>query len=734
MRVLPLLPFFLIPVILATTITDLPELVVVTVATENTDGLKRLLESAKAFDIKIEVLALGEKWNGGDTRVEQGGGQKIRILSEWIEKYKDASDTMIMFVDAYDVVFNADATTILRKFFEHYSEKRLLFGAEPFCWPDQTLAPDYPIVEFGKRFLNSGLFMGYGPEVYKILKLKPVEDKDDDQLYYTMIYLDDKLRKELKMDLDSMSKIFQNLNGVIEDVELQFKDDGTPEAYNAAYNTKPLIIHGNGPSKSHLNYLGNYLGNRWNSELGCRNCGQEEEKETADDDLPVIALNLFISKPIPFIEEVLQKVSEFDYPKNKIALYIYNNQPFSIKNIQDFLKEHGKSYYTKRVINGVTEIGEREARNEAIEWDKQRNVEYGFFMDADAYFTDSKIVKDLVHHSKTYDVGIIAPMVGQPGKLFTNFWGAIAANGYYARSEDYMAIVKGNRVGYWNVPFITSAVLLNKEKLIAMKDSFSYNKNLDPDMSMCQFARDHGHFMYIDNEKSYGYLIVSDEFSETVTQGKWHPEMWQIFENRELWEARYIHPGYHKIMEPDHIVDQACPDVYDYPLMSERFCAELIEEMEGFGRWSDGSNNDKRLAGGYENVPTRDIHMNQVGFERQWLYFLDTYVRPVQEKTFIGYYHQPVESNMMFVVRYKPEEQASLRPHHDASTFSIDIALNKKGRDYEGGGVRYIRYNCTVQADEVGYAMMFPGRLTHMHEGLATTKGTRYIMVSFINP
>lgn len=57
---------------------------------------------------------------------------------------------------------------------------------------------------------------------------------------------------------------------------------------------------------------------------------------------------------------------------------------------------------------------------------------------------------------------------------------------------------------------------------------------------------------------------------------------------------------------------------------------------------------------------------------------------------------------MMFVVRYKPEEQPSLRPHHDASTFSIDIALNKKGRDYEGGGVRYIRYNCTVPADEVG--------------------------------
>lgn len=48
-------------------------------------------------------------------------------------------------------------------------------------------------------------------------------------------------------------------------------------------------------------------------------------------------------------------------------------------------------------------------------------------------------------------------------------------------------------------------------------------------------------------------------------------------------------------MEPEHVVDQACPDVYDFPLMSERFCEELIEEMEGFGRWSDGSNNVRRF-------------------------------------------------------------------------------------------------------------------------------------------
>lgn len=48
---------------------------------------------------------------------------------------------------------------------------------------------------------------------------------------------------------------------------------------------------------------------------------------------------------------------------------------------------------------------------------------------------------------------------------------------------------------------------------------------------------------------------------------------------------------------------------------------------------------DERLTGGYENVPTRDIHMNQVALEQQWLFFLREYIRPVQEKVFIGYIH-----------------------------------------------------------------------------------------------
>lgn len=56
-------------------------------------------------------------------------------------------------------------------------------------------------------------------------------------------------------------------------------------------------------------------------------------------------------------------------------------------------------------------------------------------------------------------------------------------------------------------------------------------------------------------------------------------------------------------------------------------------------RWlSDCCPQDSRLAGGYENVPTVDIHMKQVGYEDQWLQLLRTYVGPMTEHLFPGYH------------------------------------------------------------------------------------------------
>ena len=40
---------------------------------------------------------------------------------------------------------------------------------------------------------------------------------------------------------------------------------------------------------------------------------------------------------------------------------------------------------------------------------------------------------------------VLAPIVTKHGKLWSNFWGALGSDGYYARSHDYLAIVQKQR-------------------------------------------------------------------------------------------------------------------------------------------------------------------------------------------------------------------------------------------------------------------------------------------------
>lgn len=281
------------------------------------------------------------------------------------------------------------------------------------------------------------------------------------------------------------------------------------------------------------------------------------------------------------------------------------------------------------------------------------------------------------------------------------------------------------------MPYIAQAYVIRGETLrteLPQREVFS-SSDTDPDMAFCKSLRDQGIFLHLSNRHEFGRLLATSRYDTDHL----HPDLWQIFDNPVDWKEQYIHENYSRALEGDGMVEQPCPDVYWFPLLSEQMCDELVEEMEHYGQWSGGRHEDSRLAGGYENVPTVDIHMKQVGYEDQWLQLLRTYVGPMTESLFPGY-HTKARAVMNFVVRYRPDEQPSLRPHHDSSTFTLNVALNHKGLDYEGGGCRFLRYDCVISAPRKGWGLLHPGRLTHYHEGLPTTRGTRYIMVSFVDP
>ncbi|XP_050309615.1 procollagen-lysine,2-oxoglutarate 5-dioxygenase isoform X2 [Anthonomus grandis grandis] len=708
------------------------DVLVFTVATNETHGYNRYIDSVRTFGIEPKILGFGQKWKGGDM-LYPGGGWKINLLKNALKPFEGSEEKIVVFTDSYDVIFLGQLSEIIRRFKD--TGARVLFGAEPFCWPNVELAPQYPEVTKGQRFLNSGAYIGYLKEINNILNRAEIKDTEDDQLFFTKAYLDKDFRESNKIQLDHLSEIIHNLHGASDILEIKTVEHKEgPETYylkNRETGTEPLIVHGNGRSKVTLNYLSNYLPNGvWNSIDGCVSCkkGQLDLEKIKRDEWPTVLLALFVEMNTPFLEGFFKKIHQLEYPKNRIHLFVHNAMKYHTNQVNRFIEAHGAEYLSVKQIKPEDGTTEWAARDLSLDQCLAKNCEIYFAVDSIAHLDNQFTLKLLIEQNRT----VIAPMLVRPGKAWSNFWGSLTKDGFYARSNDYMDIVHNDKRGLWNVPYINSAYVINSTLLKTYdRSQLSYNKpTVDADMAICQTLRDLDVFMYVSNRVDFGHLINADSYDITRTE----PDMYQIFENEQDWEEAYIHPDYPEELNPQHKNEQPCPDVYRFPIVTRKFAQSLINMMESFGKWSSGKNEDERLEGGYEAVPTRDIHMNQVGWERHWLYFLQKYVRPLQEHVFTGYYHDPPRSLMNFVVRYRPDEQPSLRPHHDSSTYTINIALNEAGKDYSGGGCRFIRYNCSVTDSKVGWMLMHPGRLTHYHEGLLVTNGTRYIMISFVDP
>ncbi|EPY81909.1 hypothetical protein CB1_000698006 [Camelus ferus] len=154
------------------------KLLVIAVATAETEGYRPFLRSAEFFNYTVRTLGLGQEWRGGDVARTVGGGQKVRWLKKEMEKYADREDKVIMFVDSYDVILAGSPSELLKKLVR--SGSRLLFSTEGFCSPEWGLAEQDPEVGTGKRFLHSGVFVGFAPNIHQIVRPWNYKDANDD--------------------------------------------------------------------------------------------------------------------------------------------------------------------------------------------------------------------------------------------------------------------------------------------------------------------------------------------------------------------------------------------------------------------------------------------------------------------------------------------------------------------------------------------------------------------------
>lgn len=221
-----------------------------------------------------EILVLGQE-PGEYT----GLSDKPRILYNAIKKGL-IKENLIVFVDAWDVIFADTLESIIEKYKSFNSP--IVIGAEKNCFPPH-FKKEYDRLPYTSsyKYLNSGVIIADKNALITVLEamdapnlprdyhdnIKGYNHHFNDQAYFSEVYL----RQPVKMKLDYNCLIAQNMQDVTEgELFFLYQWDADYEnchksgIKNKETNKYPSIIHWNGSSKTgwsrekilnHLNLL-----------------------------------------------------------------------------------------------------------------------------------------------------------------------------------------------------------------------------------------------------------------------------------------------------------------------------------------------------------------------------------------------------------------------------------------------------------------------------------------------
>lgn len=196
------------------------------------DDRKRCMQvntSSRMHGIDLRNIGMNVEWKGTDM-VGPGGGMKINLLRKFLKTIHP--NDVVLFTDAFDVFYADDLETIHERFL--HMDADVVFSAESTCWPNASLADQFPESETPYKYLNSGTFIGRANTLLSIINTSDIADDDDDQLFYQKVFLAGKYN--IKLDYESY--IFQTH-------EPQTAKIGN-QLHNPVTEVCPCIYHGNG--------------------------------------------------------------------------------------------------------------------------------------------------------------------------------------------------------------------------------------------------------------------------------------------------------------------------------------------------------------------------------------------------------------------------------------------------------------------------------------------------------
>lgn len=432
---------------------------------------------------------------------------------------------------------------------------------------------------------------------------------------------------------------------------------------------------------------------------------------------------LFIHKNVSFIEKTLLRIVS-SIKQGELIIYNY------VKALR-YSDIHKVCTIVKTTINNRGDVtGENDVfadmLNIKLSYLADKNIEKLLFLDNNIYLKDNL---DLIQVLDKEDYTAITHYLDIKGQNFNNLWMEKNEKGYYKSS--YGNVVKGVDVETIYMNYIMYFNMDKLRKLMENKEIYDGKNNDgvyigDFDIVISNFFTNNGEKILCRYVDTIGHIIGDSKY-----EGDRWCNIKDIEANFMCWLEEYVHPNCLDVLFNDSKPEYTEPISWLFETMfaTPKFCKEMIELVNSYDLWSDGKNNDARLQSGYEPVPTVDVHLNQVDYRDVWDKMLKMVIAPICEKFFVGYHTKG--TNICFVVKYSMDGQKHLRPHHDASAYTINIALNEQS-EYTDGGTHFLVTDYKKVGAPIGTMLIHPGRCTHYHEGLPITSGTRYILVGFI--
>ena len=166
------------------------------------------------------------------------------------------------------------------------------------------------------------------------------------------------------------------------------------------------------------------------------------------------------------------------------------------------------------------------------------------------------------------------------------------------------------------------------------------------------------------------------------------------------------------------------PGVHTVPLFRRQFCKMLMEEIEHMKKEIDFTPNPEEDEARQIPEIVLEEHVPQL-YRNMWFV-----VQNVLDPIFWALYQRPCHNIASIqLCNYSPKGQKKGAWHHDnSSDMSVVVPLNTGA--YEGGGTEFHTHG-TLAPLPSGHALIFPS-FTHLHRGLAVTKGERYLLVFWL--